>query len=149
MRESKISNVTTANYICLESVKDLLNVKGTEVLIEHHSFRQMHDMILKQCPENFRCVEPIALFHEALWHSGLRRSTGNERGLYREDRLRHAIEEGEYGYLFETKERDEARCKEVWVDVIRRKDDYDMNADLIDDELTSSDRRSPVRPAVR
>ena len=42
-----------------------------QVQVEHRNYDELHSAVFGQCPDDFRCIEPIALRHEVLWSLGL------------------------------------------------------------------------------
>jgi len=115
------------------------SVKLTEKEIKwvfHSSYEELHDEVFKAAPEGYKCVEPIALYHEVLWHVGL-----NVNGV--RDELHHALEREEYDML-----RPGRACSD-W----KKKEPLSLCVDIKEgklgqgDLLTSSDPPSEERPA--
>ena len=100
-------NVCNVKYIHLASIDQSILHVATEyelktVKIEHVTYDGLHKAVFKACPDGFACMEPLALFHEVLWSTGIRvvEGTGEcERVQLERDELHHAIEEAEYGKL--------------------------------------------------
>jgi hypothetical protein len=89
--------------------------------VEHSTYEQLHAAVLKACPKGFVCREPLALFHEVLWSSGviLVKETGeNARVRLERDELRHAIEEGEYEVLWGSEKSATNSPLSICVDVV-------------------------------
>ena len=117
---------TKINYICIEELeRNLEKYKHAEKAAKtvlHSTFDELHEKVLEACPANYKCVEPIALYHEVMWSMGLDFS---ERGVVR-DELHHALEEWEYSML-------------------TKGDTLSLSVDI---ERTSSDPPSAARPAA-
>ena len=93
--------MTTASlvkYICVEELPDDIDlfVKAEKdvKLIHHSTYDELHEQVFAQKPSGYRCVEPIALFHEVLWSSGWTKQGGDGRHV--RDNLHHALERWEY-----------------------------------------------------
>ncbi len=72
-------------------------------IVQHSKYEELHEAVFDKCPKGFVCKEPLALYHEVLWSSGIRviECTGeNEIVRLERDELHHAIEEGEYSVLW-------------------------------------------------
>jgi hypothetical protein len=98
-------NQCIVKYICVDNadpaalVTDALaQFERHKTSIVHSNFEELHAAVFSGCPAGFRCVEPIALYHEVLWSMGLRVGNGG-RCVIARDELHHALEEGEYGLL--------------------------------------------------
>ena len=108
MAVRKKNNSCNVKYIHLDAVDpaEFHTAKDFEMhvaCIEHSTYQELHEAVFKACPVGFTCKEPLALFHEVLWSTGIRvtKSTGeNERVRLERDELHHAIEEGEYCVLW-------------------------------------------------
>ena len=154
--QNKMKNETTVKYVCLEeydypeeagfhdvirAIEDASNKYYESKVIHHETFVEMHDKVIKECPETYKCIEPIATYHQLLWSIAL--SKKGDKLRRKQDTLHHAIDEMEYELL-------NGKFDEVWVDIVKiGKERYDMSQDLIDEGgLTSSDRLSQKRPEV-
>jgi hypothetical protein len=90
-------NTTLVKYIHLkvaagESGINYHEVKDYELAtknVEHRAYGELHSKTRFHCPSGYRCIEPLALYHEVVW------TTNSER-----DVLHHAIEEQEYSSLW-------------------------------------------------
>ena len=86
-------------YICVEELEqDIDKFKHAEKLeteIFHSTYDELHDSVFRGCPPGYKCTEPIALFHEVLWSTGLRLNGGK----CVRDELHHALERWEYDIL--------------------------------------------------
>jgi hypothetical protein len=102
----------------------------------HSSYEELHDAVFKAAPKDYKCVEPIALYHEVLWTVGL-----NANGV--RDELHHALEREEYDMLKPTK------AHEGWMkkSPLSLCVDIKKGALVQGDLLTSSDPPSEERPA--
>lgn len=100
-------NVCNVKYIHLASVDpSALHVAAEYEMktarVEHRTYEELHEAVFGACPGGYVCMEPLALFHEVLWSTGIRvtESTGEcERVQLERDELHHALEEGEYEKL--------------------------------------------------
>jgi len=108
-------------------------------VIEHSTFEELHDMVFRQCPEGYRCIEPIALRHEVLWGMRFLRDE-NGKLVAERDQLIHALEEKEYT-IIDWRDPYHMICLcvdvEVWEKYV-----------VLESELTSSGRPSRVRLGV-
>ena len=106
--EHQPTNTCTVKYIHLAAVDPTRFHTTTDYelctkKVKHSTYEEMHTAVFNACPEGYECREPLALYHEVLWSSGIRviEATGeNERVRLERDELHHAIEEGEYAILF-------------------------------------------------
>jgi hypothetical protein len=133
---------TQIKYISVDDLKQAkfgwdseLTEKETKWVF-HSSYEELHDEVFKAAPVGYKCVEPIALYHEVLWHVGL-----NANGV--RDELHHALEREEYDMLRPGRGCSDWKKKEplsLCVDIKRGKLGQG-------DLLTSSDPPSEERPA--
>lgn len=100
-------NACTVKYIHLASVDPSLlhttvDYELYTATVRHNSYSDLHDAVFSACPAGYVCKEPIALFHEVQWSTGIRiTATGeSERVRLERDELHHAIEEWEYDVLW-------------------------------------------------
>ena len=101
-------NQSVIKYIFVNAEEDSVNEANVlekfekhKTTITHSNFEELHSAVFSACPKGFKCVEPIALFHEVLWSLGIKINSRGEskRCLIERDELHHAIEESEYGLL--------------------------------------------------
>ena len=85
-------------YICVEELPDDIDLfqkaEKETVSICHSTYDELHSRVFANCPKLYRCVEPIALFHEVLWSAGW--SKNGYDGRHVRDTLHHALERWEY-----------------------------------------------------
>ncbi len=99
-------NVCTVKYIHLSSIDPncfhtTADYEMHKAVVEHSTFEGLHEAVFNACPAGYVCREPLALFHEVLWSSGIKimQTTGEPVRLER-DELHHAIDENEYSVLW-------------------------------------------------
>ena len=131
---------TQIKYISVDDLKPAKSGWGIELTeketkwVFHSSYEELHDEVFKAAPEGYKCVEPIALYHEVLWTVGL-----NANGV--RDELHHALEREEYDMLKPGRAHTDWKKKEplsLCVDIKR-------GALVQGDLLTSSDPQSAAR----
>ena len=101
-------NKCVVKYIHLANIDPCLfhttaDYEMCKVAVEHSTYDELHKAVFIHCPKGYVCKEPLALYHEVLWSSGIKvvKETGeSERVWLERDELRHAIEEGEYDLLW-------------------------------------------------
>jgi hypothetical protein len=49
----------------------------SKAAISHSSYEEMEQRVAENCPANFMCYQPIALHHEVLWRTRLRKNGKN------------------------------------------------------------------------
>ena len=106
--QASARNKCIVKYIHLSSVDPGLfhttsDYEMCKVTIEHSTYDELHEAVFSNCPDGYVCREPLALYHEVLWSTGIRviQDTGeNERVRLERDELHHAIEVGEYNVLW-------------------------------------------------
>lgn len=94
-------NACVVKYIHLKSVDvDKLHTLADYELelkrVLHSSYEELHEQVFQNCPAGYACAEPLALYHELLWSSGLALRRDGRRAVLERDVLHHAIEAGEY-----------------------------------------------------
>ena len=118
-------NTCTVKYIHLESIDPMrfhvsVDYEMSTVQVRHSTYDELHQAVFDACPKGFVCTEPLALYHEVLWSTGvkIKQSTGESELLHLErDELHHAIE-GEYAILWGRDDKSHAVLS-ICVDVVK------------------------------